>query len=250
MPLSAPPGRRRRAACAPEPETRAPRLGHGRAERRRLARRVRRRRAGRTPRRIAAALCGSIALTLLLKTFAVQAFVIPSGSMEPTLRVGDRVLVDTFTPWLGGVPARGEVVVFTDPGGWLPQRLVAGGERGFPGDGLLGSLGLVPADDGRTLIKRVVAVGGDTVEGDAYGRVRVDGVPVEAPGTDGGAVRSSTPFHVTVPTGRLFVLGDNRGNSADSRAHLDNGYGGSIPKDAVVGEALAVVWPLAHGRTL
>ncbi|WP_405497492.1 signal peptidase I [Streptomyces sp. NBC_00096] len=222
----------------------------GRAERRRLARRVRRRRAGRTPRRIAGVLCTAIALTLLLKTFAVQAFVIPSVSMEPTLRVGDRVLVDRFTPWFGGRPARGDVVVFTDPGGWSPPVPTDRGSPAPPGKEVLTALGLVPADDGRTLIKRVVAVGGDTVEGDASGQVRVDGVLVEPPGPPGRAAHRSEPFRVTVPAGRLFVLGDNRGNSADSRVHLGNGHGGSIPHDAVVGKAFAVAWPTAHWRTL
>lgn len=188
-------------------------------------------------------------LTLLIKTFAVQAFVIPSASMEPTLRVGDRVVVDTFTRWFATAPARGDIVVFTDPGGWLRQQTAPASEA-FPGHGVLTALGLLPSEDGRTLIKRVVAVGGDTVEGDADGRVRVDGVLVDPPGDSVGTARASTPFRVTVPAGRLFVLGDNRGHSADSRAHLDNGYGGSIPVGAVVGEALAVVWPGTHWTSL
>ncbi|MCX4781815.1 signal peptidase I [Streptomyces sp. NBC_01264] len=211
---------------------------------------MRRRRAGRVPRRLAAILCGGILLTLLLKTFVAQAFAIPSASMDPTLRVGDRVLVDTFSRWTGSAPSRGDVVVFTDPGGWL-QHDVTPRSGGFPGQGVLAALGLMPSTDGRNLIKRVVAVGGDTVEGDAQGRVRVDGVPADPPpGTPSGPARAAAPFRVTVPPGRLFVLGDNRGNSADSRAHLDNGHGGSIPDGAVVGEAFAVVWPGAHWRSL
>ncbi|MCB5167479.1 signal peptidase I [Streptomyces bambusae] len=215
-----------------------------------MARRVRRRRAGRAPRRIAGALAGSVLLTLLVKTFAVQAFVIPSASMEPTLRIGDRVLVDTFSPWTGDAPARGDVVVFTDPGGWGPRT--APGERsGFPGKGWLTALGLVPADDGRTLVKRVVAVGGDTVEGDTSGRILVGGEPVDPPqGAPERPAGAHRPFRVTVPAGRLFVLGDNRGNSADSRVHLDDGHGGTIPQDSVVGTALAVAWPTAHWRSL
>ncbi|MFI8105908.1 signal peptidase I [Streptomyces sp. NPDC086023] len=249
MRLSAPTGRRRRTPQGPAPDRQTVLPEHGRAERRRLARRVRRRRAGRAPRRIAAALGGSILLTLLVKTFVAQVFVIPSGSMEPTLRVGDRVLADTFTRWFGSTPARGDVVVFHAPEGWSPQRTTAASEGRFPGKALLTSLGLLPVDDGTTLIKRVVAVGGDTVEGDAAGSVRVNGAVVEPPDA-GGAGRAAVPFRVTVPAGRLFVLGDNRGNSADSRVHLDNGHGGSIPEDAVIGQAVAVAWPTAHWRTV
>ncbi|MGP3690509.1 signal peptidase I [Streptomyces sp. IBSNAI002] len=264
MRLTNPSGRRRRSRPWSGPGLRAGSSGaigpgpgpgpepprRGRAERRRLARRVRRRRARRVPRRAAAVLCGGILLTLLLKTFVAQAFVIPSASMDPTLRVGDRILVERFSRWFGSGPARGDVAVFTDPGGWI-QHPSGPGSGQFPGEGVLAALGLVPSGDGRTLVKRVVAVGGDTVEGDADGRVRVDGMPVDPPpGTPTGPVRAAAPFRVTVPAGRLFVLGDNRGNSADSRAHLDNGYGGSIPDSSVVGKAVAVVWPGEHWRSL
>ncbi|MFE9566501.1 signal peptidase I [Streptomyces sp. NPDC006487] len=251
MRLSEPSGRRRRAPQGPAPERPAAPPRRGRAERRQLARRARRRRAGRAPRRIAAVLCGGILLTLLVKTFVVQAFVIPSGSMEPTLRVGDRVLADTFTRWSGSTPAPGAVVVFHAPEDWTPpQQPTAGSKQRFPGEGLIASLGLLPVDDGKTMIKRVVAVGGDTVQGDAAGDVRVNGVLAQAQGSPAPPARPSAPFRVTVPEGRLFVLGDNRGNSADSRYHLGNGYGGSIPEDSVIGEAFAVVWPTAHWRTV
>ncbi|MEV7417079.1 signal peptidase I [Streptomyces sp. NPDC089919] len=251
MRLIAPTGRRRRAPQEHAPQRTAEPPRRGRAERRRLARRARRRRSGRGPRRTAAVLCAAVVLTLLVKTFAVQAFVIPSRSMEPTLRVGDRVLTDTFTRWFGATPERGEVVVFHAPEGWTPpQRTTAGTKPGFPGEGLLTALGLAPVDDGRTMIKRVVAVGGDVVAGDAEGDVRVNGVLDRPPGPAAAAVRPGKPFRVTVPAGRLFVLGDNRGNSADSRFHLDDGHEGSIPEDSVIGGAFAVAWPTAHWRTV
>lgn len=127
----------------------------------------------------------ALLIALVLKTFLVQAFVIPSGSMEQTIRIGDRVLVDKLTPWFGSRPERGDVVVFKDPGRWLNQENV--GKKESPvvvkqAKEVLTFIGLLPSDDEQDLIKRVIAVGGDTVECCGKdGRISVNGVPLDEP---------------------------------------------------------------------
>ncbi|WP_443059349.1 signal peptidase I [Streptomyces sp. NBC_00435] len=226
----------------------------GRAERRRTARRVRRRRrtrrVGELPLLVVVALC----IALILKTFLAQAFFIPSGSMEETIRIGDRVLVDKLTPWFGSEVERGQVVVFKDPGGWLS------GESARPPKDPVGVkqikqtltfIGLLPSSNEQDLIKRVIGVGGDTVKCcDARGRVTVNGSPLDEPYVNPGNAPSEIRFEVKVPAGRLFVMGDHRANSADSRYHLDEGFQGTISEDDVVGQAVVIAWPFGHWRRL
>lgn len=229
--------------------------GRTRAERRKLQRKVRRRRRRSAVQEIPLLVGVAVLIALVLKTFLVQAFVIPSGSMEQTIRIGDRVLVDKFTPWFGAKPARGDVVVFRDPGGWLD-----GEETAKKHDPVvvkqvkeaLTFIGLLPSDNEKDLIKRVVGVGGDHVKCcDKQGRVTVNGVPLdEGDYLYPGNAPSDTPFDITVPEGRLWVMGDHRGNSADSRAHRDTAYGGTVSEKSVVGRALVIGWPFGHWRTL
>ncbi|HSA50463.1 MAG TPA: signal peptidase I [Yinghuangia sp.] len=192
----------------------------------------------------------ALVLALIIKTFLVQAFSIPSESMENTIKVGDRVLVDKLTPWFGSEPERGEVVVFKDPGGWLegePEQSDNGFVRGL--QKALSWVGLMPSTNEKDLIKRVIGVGGDTVECcDAQGRVMVNGVPLNETYLKPGELPSETPFKVTVPEGRLWVMGDNRGNSRDSRSHLAMGdpHQGTVDKDQVIGRAFTVIWPLGR----
>ncbi|HWU07126.1 MAG TPA: signal peptidase I [Streptomyces sp.] len=225
-----------------------------RAERRRLARKVKRRRRRSALKEIPLLVLVALLVALVLKTFLVQAFVIPSGSMEQTIRVGDRVLVDKLTPWFGSEPQRGDVVVFKDPGGWLQQE--SGATEDLPAGvkqvkGLLTFIGLLPSEDEQDLIKRVVAVGGDTVKCcGADGRITVNGVALDEPYLNPGDAPSTLEFEVRVPRGRIFVLGDHRSNSADSRFHLDKPGKGTVSQDEVVGRAVVIAWPFGHWRRL
>ncbi|MGW1837333.1 signal peptidase I [Streptomyces sp. BBFR2] len=226
----------------------------GRAERRRQARRIKRRRRRSYLKEIPILIAVALAIALVLKTFLVQAFVIPSGSMEQTIRIGDRVLVDKLTPWFGWQPERGDVVVFKDPGGWLKGEQAKkapdpAGVKQFKE--VMTFIGLLPSADEQDLIKRVVAVGGDTVKCcDAQHRVTVNGTPLTEPYVHPGNPPSETSFTVNVPTGRIFVMGDHRSNSADSRFHLDEAYRGTVSVDNVVGRAVVIAWPFAHWRRL
>ena len=174
-------------------------------------------------RDVAIIVVAAVLASFLVKAYLVRSFYIPSESMENTLLVGDRVLVNELVP--GVVPVqRGDVVVFSDPGGWLT------------------------AAQGDDLIKRVIGLPGDTVSCcDAQGRLSVNGHPVDesyvvlAPGSDRV---SAEDFSVTVPTGRLWVMGDNRYDSADSRVH------GTVPVADVVGRAFLTTWPVSRWTVL
>jgi signal peptidase I len=195
----------------------------------------------------------ALLIALVLKTFLVQAFVIPSGSMENTIQVGDRVLVDKLTPWFGSHPSRGDVVVFQDPGHWLegePQP--APDPEGIRQvKELLSFIGLLPSSNEQDLIKRVIGVPGDTVACcDPRGRLTVNGQALNEPYVMAGNPPSMIRFSVKVPAGRLWVMGDHRSNSADSRYHMNDPGGGTVPESLVVGRAVVIAWPLPHWATL
>ena len=194
----------------------------------------------------------ALVLSLLIKTFLVQAFSIPSGSMEDTLLVGDRVLVSKLTP--GAFSLRhGDVVVFEDPNHWLgdvPPEPDAGPVQHGIHQGLV-FVGLLPADSDQHLIKRVIGLPGDhVVWHPAQGKITVNGVPLNEPYLfPGNAPGDTRDFDVIVPEGRLWVMGDHREDSADSRAHMQD-HLGTVPIDKVTGRAFSIVWPVDRFRWL
>ena len=210
----------------------------------------------------------AIVLALVVKTFFVQSFYIPSESMEPGLIVNDRILVQKPSYWGSGGPQRGDVIVFDDPGGWLnglesaqPMSLMARG---------LAKIGLYPT--GGHLVKRVIGVAGDTITCcDEQGRLMVNGQPIDEndfirpqtgkKGTgkcDGPMPTGQMSCHWSagpVPAGMLFVMGDNRSDSADSSEHLchpnaskcdpNDAY---VPVNDVVGKVFALAWPIGRAH--
>ena len=183
----------------------------------------------------------ALVVSAVVKTFFMQMFFVPSGSMRPLLTNDDRILVQKVSYWGDGEVERGDVVVFADPGErWLGPAI---GEPTAM-QSALARIGLYPT--GGHLVKRVIGVGGDRVKCcDQRGRVRVNGVPLEEEDyLEGDAKPSERRFDVEVPEGRIWVMGDNRPDSEDSRFHQDLPGGGSVPQSAVVGKVWGVVWPL------
>lgn len=183
----------------------------------------------------------ALVLAVVIKHLFVEAFYIPSPSMEPQLQNNDKILVEKPSYWFG-TPQRGDIVVFKDPGNWLTPD-----ESGADVGGvkkLLELIGLYPS--GGHLVKRVIGVGGDRVVCcDSQGRITVNGHALsETSYLPKGTVPSLSTFNVKVPPGFLWVQGDNRGDSADSRAHMGSPGGGMVSVDLVVGKVFALVWPL------
>jgi signal peptidase I len=187
----------------------------------------------------------AILLSTGIKTFLVRSFFIPSGSMQNTLQIDDRILVNELVPGLAAVE-RGDVIVFKDPGGWLPTSAP---QQQTPVGAFLEFIGLAPSSADDHLIKRVIGLPGDTVECcNELGQLSVNGVPLDESEyvllPAGNPRVSQDDFSVVVPDDRLWVMGDNRYNSKDSRYNTETPSEGFVPMDNVVGKAFVVVWPL------
>jgi signal peptidase I len=213
--------------------------------------------AVRGPRRIAGfwreallVIVVTVLLTAGVKSFVVETFRIPSGSMENTLRIGDRVLVNKLVYRIRGID-RGDVVVFSGAGSWgpTPPPQKAGSISAAYRDALQ-ALGL--ETDGTDYVKRVIGLPGDHVACcTAQGRITVNGVPLrEGSYLYPGEAPSAEFFNITVRPGRLWVMGDHRGESSDSRYHSADPGGGTIPESAVVGRAFVVIWPPSQVKSL
>ena len=193
----------------------------------------------------------ALVLSLILKTFLIRSFFIPSGSMLNTLQIDDRIIVNELVPNVVPIE-RGDVVVFKDPGGWLgpitPKKtnfIVAAGEFVFS------AFGFVAPDSDQHLVKRVIGVGGDHVVCcDASGKLQINGKSITEPYLAKGTNPSDVKFDVTVPAGTIWVMGDNRGNSEDSRFHGDLPGKGFVSLKYVVGRAFVVSWPSKHWQWL
>lgn len=179
----------------------------------------------------------AVIVSVLVKAFFVQMFYVPSASMKPEFVKNDRILVEKISYWNGDVQ-RGDVVVFQDPGNWLG---VAPEPRGL--QKVLATVGLYP--EGGHLVKRVIGIGGDHVECcDGQGRLVVNDVPLdESAYLRKGVQPSEEKFDVVVPDDSLWMMGDNRSNSADSRAHQRFANQGAVPVGDVVGKVWAIAWP-------
>jgi signal peptidase I len=185
----------------------------------------------------------ALVLALVIKAYVVQAFYIPSASMENTLDIGDRVLVNKLVYDFRGI-ARGDIVVFDGSGSWDFNEPPAspGIFSRFWGD-IEGLVGV--SHDSTIYIKRVIGLPGDHVRCcNAKGQITVNGVPLnERSYLYPGNAPSASAFNVTVPPGRLWVMGDHRAVSYDSRGHIGDPGGGTIPESAVLGRAFVIIWP-------
>jgi signal peptidase I len=183
---------------------------------------------------------------MVVKTFFVQFFYIPSGSMENTLLVNDRVGVNKLGAIFSEIK-RGEVVVFRDPADWLSTPINDEvGLRKIVKDALV-FVGVIPDPSKQYLIKRVIGVGGDRVVCcNAKDQLEVNGVAIDEPYIYPGDKASESEFDVTVPKDFIWVMGDHRGASADSRYHTDDPNRGLVPLDKVTGRALFIIWPFSN----
>ena len=189
----------------------------------------------------------ALVVSLFIKSFLVQFFYIPSGSMENTLQIKDRVAVNKV-PFISNNIKRGDVVVFRDPDNWLPEIVdYSTNQYVAKAKNALVTVGVLPNPAKQYLVKRVVGVGGDRVvcctKDD---NLTINGVEVVEPYIFAGNKPSEMKFDVTVPKGKLWVMGDHRGASADSRYHQDDINKGFVPLSKVTGRVVGVIWPFKN----
>ncbi|MFN4002278.1 signal peptidase I [Microcella sp.] len=184
----------------------------------------------------------ALVISFLIKTFLIRSFYIPSESMQDTLLVNDRIIVNQLVPDVVPIE-RGDVVVFADPGGWLPSAPEAPQPPlAAAGDWVLSLIGLSASDSDEHLVKRVIGLPGDRITCcNDLGQLSINGVPLDEPYVtlpNGTTDVSGQDFQEDVPDGTLWVMGDNRYDSADSR------FNGVVPIADVVGRAFVISWPI------
>ena len=189
----------------------------------------------------------ALLVSLFIKSFLVQFFYIPSGSMENTLQIQDRVAVNRV-PFMSKNISRGDVVVFRDPANWLPEidettsnPVIAKVKSG------LVAVGILPNPAKQYLVKRTIGIAGDRIVCcTKAGLLTVNDVAITEPYIFAGNRPSDMNFDVTVPKGKIWVMGDHRGASADSRYHQEDINGGMVPISRVTGRVFAVIWPFKN----
>lgn len=189
----------------------------------------------------------ALAVSLVIKTFLVQFFYIPSGSMENTLQINDRVAVNKL-PFIGNSIHRGDVVVFRDPDNWLPEaftgdqnKYIAKVKEAFV------AVGVLPNPAKQYLVKRVIGVAGDKVECCSTNKkLMINGKEIKEPYIFAGNSPSDSNFNVTVPAGKIWVMGDHRAASADSRFHQEDINHGMVPTSKVTGKVVGIIWPIKN----
>jgi len=191
----------------------------------------------------------ALAVSLVIKSFLVQFFYIPSGSMENTLQINDRVAVNKI-PFISKSIDRGDVVVFRDPSNWLPEPYADNQNKVIVKikEGLV-LVGVLPNPAKQYLVKRVIGVAGDNVVG-KDGIVTINGKETDEPYIFAGNKPSELDFNVTVPEGKIWVMGDHRGASADSRYHQDDVNNGFVPESKVTGRVVGIIWPIKNIGTV
>jgi len=189
----------------------------------------------------------ALVVSLLIKTFVVQFFYIPSGSMENTLQIKDRVAVNKV-PFISKSINRGDVVVFRDPNNWLPEIVDYGTNKYVAkAKSALVAVGVLPNPAKQYLVKRVIGVAGDHIVCCTKNeKLSINGVEVTEPYIYAGNKPSEMKFDVTVPAGKIWVMGDHRGASADSRYHQEDINKGFVPLSRVTGRVVAVIWPFKN----
>ena len=207
------------------------------------------RRKGSALRELPVLVVVALLVSLFIKSFLVQFFFIPSGSMQTTLEINDRVAVNKVA-FISKTIHRGDIVVFRDPDHWLsdPTKTKESAILTKIKDGLV-AVGVVPNPAKQHLVKRVIGVAGDHIVCcNNQKKITVNGKPLTEPYIFKGDSPSESNFDVTVPAGKLWVMGDHRGASADSRFHQDDINKGMVPVNKVVGRVVAVVWPIRHEK--